>query len=279
MLVMDNNYNTASEYPKYSETAWKNKQEGLYRNELLLDEYGMLRPKDEVAGNSYYSSDVTVDETKHWSQQTGRYNNRCYGYRYNDGGVWGGPGVTNTTIQLTMAGKTYELTQNVFVSPIVLDMDGDNKLEASHGEWLPHGFTNCKVVEFDMNGDGFADLTEWIGPNDGLLLTNYTGGTEVDAHQLFGDADGFREGYEKLSALDSNKDGVLAGDELKSLSVWQDKNSNGQADTGEVRSVSELGITEIRTSHERLVSSFVQNGATKTMWDWYPVVFEVKRRK
>lgn len=202
------------------------------------------------------------------NQEEGRFNNRSYGYQFNNGPM--------TTFVLTAGGQTYELHDFVFTSPIILDMDGDGKFEASGGEYEPHGFKGARVVEFDMNGDNFVDLVEWVGSNDGILLT-YTPGQEVNGNNLFGDSSGFFDGFEKLSILDRNNDSLLSGDELATLSVWLDKNGNAKVDAGEVSAVTAHGITSISTTHNNLVSSFVQNGETKVSCDWYPCMFRVKK--
>lgn len=201
------------------------------------------------------------------------------------------PGVTSVTQaysdfthyqQLTVVtnGHQYNIWAYGTTTPLVLDMDGDGKLEASQGEWLPHGLTkNGKLVDFDINGDGFDELVEWVGANDGVLLV-YNKNEKVNGSNMFGTIGvQFTNGYEKLSTLDKNKDNKLEGEELKSLSVWQDRNGNAIVDAGEVTSVQELGITQMQTTHNNLVSSFVQNGKTKTMWDWNPVTIMAKKKK
>lgn len=201
----------------------------------------------------------------------GTYNNRSYGYRYTNG--------TYTTFKMEINGREYSLQETIFTSPLVFDMDGDGKLEASKNQHLPHLYNGGMVVEFDMVGDGFLDLTEWVGPNDGLLVVD-NHGEEISANNLFGTAGGFNHGYEKLSLFDKNKNGEISGEELVGLNVWQDKNSNAKVDKGEMQSLQEAGITSISLNHSsEMISSFVQNGVTKKMWDWYPNVFRVKRKK
>lgn len=176
-------------------------------------------------------------------------------------------------------GQAYTFNFSGAETPIVLDMDGDGKLEASAGQWLPHAMKETeKLVAFDMDCDGFDDLTEWVGPNDGLLVA-YNGG-EMTAANLFGNEGGcYKNGYEKLSLLDTNRDGKLTADEMQTLSIWQDKNGNAQVDQGEVASVASLGITEIQVNHKNLVSSFIHNGTRKVMWDWNPCVAPVKKHR
>jgi hypothetical protein len=247
---------------------WTGKQYGNYSNTYNVDEYGSIMSDDEVTG--IYDEQLN-NAVASGSKSDGTYNNRSYGYKYAN--------TTKTTIKITTNGHEYSLSEKVYTSPLVLDMDGNGALQASNGKWLPHKYTGGKVVEFDMDGDGFMDLVEWVGPQDGLLV-QYTGG-EINGNNLFGSCDSrFDHGYEKLSLLDSNNDGVITGEELNTLSVWRDENGNAKADDGEIVSVKELGITSIGAKGDfNLVSSFVQNGQTKKVWDWFPVLWRVKRQK
>jgi len=120
---------------------------------------------------------------------------------------YGGGIVTSTT--------SYKAFAIGWSSPIVLDLNGDGKLDASGGKWMPHeGFAKgAKVAMFDINGDGFEDIVEWVSPNDGILLM--PGETaNLNGNSLFGDNSGYKDGYEKLASFDTNKDGKLTGDEL-----------------------------------------------------------------
>lgn len=228
-----------------------------------VDEYGKI-------ANETASATLPTAQTV-YTASDGTYNNRNYGYRYSNG--------TYTTFKLSMNGREYTMQETVFTSPIVLDLNGDGILEASKGENMPHGHNGCPVVEFDMDGDGFLDLTEWVGANDGILLA-YRAGEDVNANNFFGTAGGFYHGYEKLSLLDKNKDGKISGEELSTLSVWQDKNVDGIVDSGEITSVQKLGITSLSLKYsDTFVSSFEQNGTTKKMWDWFPNIFRVKRTR
>lgn len=246
--------------------------------------YYITNPNDpDAREQSYYlsefgnpTSDVNQEEFDVGSNSTrlvtASYNNRSYGYQYTNG--------THDIISLTTGGRRYTLSENIYTSPLVLDMDGDKAIEASGGEWLPHLYENGnRLVEFDMNGDNFVDLCEWVGPNDGLLIV-YKNQAEVSGNDLFGNAGGYDHGYEKLSLLDKNGDSQLTGEELATLSVWQDANSDAKADKGEVKTVKELGITMISLSYDRdVVSHFMQNGQQKMMVDWFPSLFIIKRTR
>lgn len=210
------------------------------------------------------------------------YCDRQYGYNPSTKTGYGFTGSAYhhifSTVSIQVGDRKYQLYDALAISPIVLDLDGDGNLEASKGEYLPHPYNGSRLVEFDINGDDFLELTEWVGPTDGLLM-QYNNEKDLNANYFFGEAGGFSDGYEKLSLLDANNDKLLSGDELKTLSVWQDANSNAKIDTGELSSVATLGITSISLNHEDLIASFTQNGVSKKMWDWYPVAFRVKRTR
>ena len=168
------------------------------------------------------------------------------------------------------------VSQNKYVSPLVLDMTGNGVLQASNGQNMPgHPVVKTNMVLADFYGDGFEIGMEWVGPQDGLLVAPKADGS-VDMSSLFGTAGGYETGYEKLSLYDNNNDGLVNGEELVGLSVWQDANGNGVADAGEVKTVQELGITEISlNANAQFVSSFTMNGKTNKMWDWWPNAMEV----
>ncbi|MEX2664308.1 hypothetical protein [Candidatus Uabimicrobium amorphum] len=225
---------------------------------------GRLVGIDQSDDNPVISQSENVTRIQNGSS----FNTRTFG---------GTPGQFES-VRITVGDRTYELYDHVFTSPIVLDMDGDGKLEASNGVYLPHVYKDGRVVEFDINGDGFVDLTEWVGKNDGLLI-QYDSSKPVSGAQLFGDADGFINGYEKMRSLDADENGTLEGQELSTLSVWQDKNLNAKVDAGEIQSLADLKITELKVEHDNFVSQFTIDGEERTMWDWYPSVFRVKKRK
>jgi hypothetical protein len=130
------------------------------------------------------------------------------------------------------------------VTPIVLDLDGNGirTLAASHG------------VHFDLAATGVAHQVGWVSAGDGLLVRDINGDGQInDGRELFGTAtqlaNGERagDGYNALRALDSNHDGKLdAGDaHFGELKVWVDANSNGIADAGELKTLTDLGIVSM----------------------------------
>lgn len=184
---------------------------------------------------------------------------------------------SSTTYEGTGVVDNYSVNSCVWVSPIVLDLSGTGKLDASAGKWLPHpGMQGTHVAMFDIRGNGMDMMMEWVGPQAGLLCEPKADGT-VDGTCLFGTTGGFRDGFQKLALRDKNHDGKLSGEELNGLYVWVDGNSNGKVDAGEMKSLEELGITEISLDAHNSVSSFTMNGAKQTCWDWYPTAMDVRR--
>jgi hypothetical protein len=173
----------------------------------------------------------------------------------------------------------YRVEASGWVSPIILDLDGDGKIEASEGKYMPHSADVSKskhAVMFDFYGNGFPVAMEWVGANDGLLCRPHKDGS-IDGTCLFGVANGHDNGYEELASLDIDRDGNLAGAELEGLKVWTDKNSNGIAEDGEVIALESLGITSIGVDHNNFVGNYVRNGKSYKTFDWWPCVVNCRK--
>src|SRR5262245_43431256 len=166
-------------------------------------------------------------------------------------------------------------------SPIALDLDGDG-IETQG--LLAGAF-------FDHGGDGFAELTGWIGADDALLARDRNGDGRVDrGSELFGNetilAGGVKatDGYQALAELDLNADGRIdASDPVWSqLLVWRDVDGNGQSEASELHPLEAMGVAAIGTSaapsttvdangnEHRLVGSFTRAnssaGGTADVW-------------
>jgi len=185
----------------------------------------------------------------------------------------------NTTSQ-TLQNVTYYTVNHVeTISPIVLDLDGDGALEASNGQWLPHpaSFDKTRVALFDFHANGFPMATEWVGPNDGLLVRPHEDGS-VDGSCLFGSNRGYNDGFEALSGLDADNNGQVEGAELQGLMVWQDSNSNAVVDGGELLTLDGLGITALNVRHDNLKSTYTRNGKSFSSFDWWPSAMELRKK-
>ncbi|MBI4425303.1 MAG: hypothetical protein HY554_16355 [Elusimicrobia bacterium] len=188
-----------------------------------------------------------------------------YGTGYNE--LWAG------SAALSFGGIEYEVVGFASVSPIILDLDGNGTPDVDRGEWLPHParFNRKRAVLFDINADGFLDVTEWIGAGDGLLVAPLGRRRSVKGGDLFGNPIGFLHGYHKLAlSFDRDRDGAVKGAELEGLQVWRDSNGDGRTDPGELKTVQELGITSIGARQENMKSRFTMRGEERASWDWWP---------
>ena len=124
-----------------------------------------------------------------------------------------------------------------YITPLVLDLDGDGieLTERTAGE-----------VSFDLDGDGFAEWTGWVAPDDGILALDVNGNGRIDdISEVFGNAT--TDGFTELSALDDNNDGVIdaADAAFADLVVWVDANQDGITDDGELHTLADLEIQSI----------------------------------
>jgi Ca2+-binding RTX toxin-like protein len=156
--------------------------------------------------------------------------------------------------------------------PLVLDLKGDG-LELTRRD--------DSNIYFDVDHDGFAERTAWVGSGDGLLARDLNGNGKIDdVTELFGNAT--TAGFTALATLDSNSDGKIdaADSAFGSLLVWRDLNANGVTDPGELKTLAETGITEISLASSapavstihgstiRAVATFTRtDGTTSTIAD------------
>lgn len=133
---------------------------------------------------------------------------------------------------------------------IGLDLGGDGVQTVSQA---------ASNVVFDVDGTGFAKHTAWVGKQDGMLVLdrNFNGVVDSGA-ELFGNTEVAlgAQGLKGLAWVDANADGDISSQDAvySELRVWQDANGNGLVDTGEAKSLAEMGISRIhynRGSYER----------------------------
>jgi|GEM_PF-2900465 len=141
-------------------------------------------------------------------------------------------------------------------SPIILDLN-NNGIET----------TGVKQgAYFDHANDGFAERTGWVDAADGLLVLDLNGNGKIDnGGELFGSetllANGSKaaNGFEALSALDSNGDHQINADDaaFASLKIWIDANSDGFSQADELLSLEAVGVAAIATTYS--TSDIVDN--------------------
>ncbi|WP_150049248.1 MULTISPECIES: hypothetical protein [Methylomonas] len=143
--------------------------------------------------------------------------------------------------------------------PLTLDLDGDG-LETT-------GIDTANPVYFDHDADGIKTSTGWVGANDGFLVLDKNGNGTIDnGRELFGDAylksNGqlASDGFDALSDLDSNADGVVDANDARfaDLRVWRDLNQDGVSQGNELFSLSGLGIAAVNvqsTEHNQTLAN------------------------
>ncbi|MFB6357183.1 MAG: hypothetical protein ABEJ65_11790 [bacterium] len=135
-------------------------------------------------------------------------------------------------------------------------------------------------VKFDMTGNGRPHRWKWVKPGTGFLVwTPGDNPTISSGKQLFGSVTWWmfwKHGYQPLAVLDQNNDGWLREKELLSLSLWFDRNQDGDSQPEEIVSVTKSGIVAIAVhptaEKERVLKSdpgiVLKNGQTLPTWDW-----------
>jgi len=160
-------------------------------------------------------------------------------------------------------------------SPLVLDL-GALGIELTD-------MNSDSAVYWDLDQDGFAEKTGWVGSQDGLLTLDRNGdGVVTDHSELFGTKT--TDGFVILRDLDTNHDNMInqSDTEFDDLRVWVDANNDALSQADELYSLSDLGIKSInldftQTNYEisgniiRSESTFtLANGAQRKIVDaWF----------
>lgn len=118
---------------------------------------------------------------------------------------------------------------------------------ASTGKWqLWRGSAQSPLLVYDPGHRGTVTSGE-------QLFGNWTFGGQrlASASSLAAAPQPWRDGYDALATLDTNRDGVLTGAELAPLALWFDENQNGVSEPGEVKNISETGVETLRLGAKR----------------------------
>lgn len=140
--------------------------------------------------------------------------------------------------------------QNRRIDPLVFDLGGD-------------GITTVSLEEsnafFDLDNNGFAEKTSWVGAKEGLLVYDKNGDEIINGgNELFGDRTLMKDGrtlassgFTALAEYDDNKDGKIDGNDAiyTLLRIWQDSDGDGIASAGELKQLVDLGIVFIGLSY------------------------------
>jgi len=130
-------------------------------------------------------------------------------------------------------------------SPIVLDLNRNGITSISLA---------ASTALFDYDGDGIKENTAWSENTDALLVNDINNdGINNNATELFGNytrnSDGSvaKSGYQALSYYDTNSDGVVNATDTRfsELKLWIDANGDGVTDTGELKTLTQAGVTSL----------------------------------
>lgn len=133
--------------------------------------------------------------------------------------------------------------------PLAIDLDGDG-IETIGADGS---------VVFDHDGDGVKTGTGWVSADDALIVMDRNGNGSIDTGaELFGidtvksDGSLATDGFDALSDLDSNGDGVFDAQdaEFANVKIWQDLDQDGISDAGELTSLADAGIVSIDLNAE-----------------------------
>jgi Ca2+-binding RTX toxin-like protein len=154
-----------------------------------------------------------------------------------------------------------------YADPLSLDLNNDGKINT---------LAVTRGVHFDLDNNGFAETTSWIAPTDGLLVLDKNANGKIEGGaELFGSETKLRNGqfaqngFEALAEYDLNADGKINNQDaiFSQLSIWQDTNSNGTTDAGELLTLQAANIASINaryTSNNTTDTNKVQHRESST---------------
>jgi VCBS repeat-containing protein len=161
-------------------------------------------------------------------------------------------------------------TNGASLAPVVVDMDGDGAL----------GFSRLVA---DVDADGLADHSDWVGSGDGVLFHDkYGDGQWTDWDQIAFVGYGGNTDLEGLAAgFDTNGDGLFDAQDaaFDQFALWRDLNQNARVDAYELSSLVSFGVQAIVLNTQgqaELVGNSVvygqtqvllNNGASLAAWD------------
>ncbi len=178
-------------------------------------------------------------------------NNGVLAVRHRKSGIMDSrAGTVSPAIMMNFRNRTVGM-----LSPIILDLDGDG-VELRRRK--------KSRARFDMDANGAADDTGWVGKGDGFLVVDRNGDGRInDGSELsfLAENPDARSDLQALAVFDSNGDGIVssADERFGELKVWVDGNDNGITDMGELKTLADHGIVSI-SLNGRSTNSSVKAG-------------------
>jgi len=156
-----------------------------------------------------------------------------------------GSGFIATTLPFALSSGENDLTLDAAITPIVIDLNGNGIQTIARSN---------SQGSFDLLGTGKAVDSGWLSGDDGFLVVDHNGNGSIDdISEMFGGSSK-GAGFSKLSAFDSNGDGVLDANDadFASLKIWRDINGNHQTDDGELMSLTDAGLVGLSIGYSEL---------------------------
>ncbi|HEX8606536.1 MAG TPA: SdrD B-like domain-containing protein, partial [Pseudoduganella sp.] len=153
-------------------------------------------------------------------------------------------GLTQTDATFLSSGEN-DMSWDAAITPIAIDLNGDGIHTIARADF---------GGSFDLLGTGSAIKSGWLSSGDAFLAIDANGNGRIDSiGELFGGASK-GSGFAKLASFDSNGDGFVTADDAQfsALTLWQDANSNGVTDAGELISLAKAGVTSLTVAFEEL---------------------------
>ena len=157
---------------------------------------------------------------------------------------------------ITLDGNTFTCREDstcttyTCTTPLVLVLDGVSPVTFSADD-------GGSAFDLSSAGDGTAMRTDWPTSATPWLVLDRDGDGRIDSgRELFGSATlvagvPARDGFEALTALDANHDGVLDAQDpaFGELAAWADTDGDRVSQPSELRSVTALGIESLSVSY------------------------------
>lgn len=149
------------------------------------------------------------------------------------------------------------------VDPLTFDLNHDGKIETVG---LGRG------IQFDLDGNKFAENTTWITGKDGFLVLDLNNNGAIEnGGELFGtdtlltDGNKAKDGYSALAEYDLDGNKIINENDAvyQKLKIWIDSNGDGVSQDSELFNLMTLGITAISLQNE-LIDSTDENGVVHT---------------
>jgi serine-aspartate repeat-containing protein C/D/E len=158
-----------------------------------------------------------------------------------------GKALTNVTKTdtITLSSGENDMSWDATITPIAIDLNGDGIHTIAR---------SAMTGSFDLLGTGKAIQSGWLSGSDGFLAIDSNGNGAIDdISELFGGATK-GSGFAKLASYDSNHDGLVdaADAHFASLLIWQDANSNGKTDAGELVGLAAAGVSSLTVAYTEL---------------------------